>query len=349
MAPPTLHTPLNVKRLAALATVVLAALAIVTAAQASTTIGRTGTPTNGAFSAFDELIPDGAVVPAGGGTIVSLNTQSSSCLTDFGFVQGIYDLQVLRPLGGNQYQVLGDTGNKTDPCDGQLHSYPVNIPVQAGDVLGVYVVDRWAGVSNGTQTIDYQPKPAVGDTVTVSSPDFQSADESGTLIPNPDADLALAQPSDVTVNATSSAGAVVSYSKPAASDDDLATVTVSCLPASGSTFAIGDTTVTCTATDTDGDTNSPVKKTFTVHVQGAATQLADLAATVKGVGTGTSLADMVAKVEAYLAAGDSRDACGTLNAFISAVKAQPAKSIPASTASSLIAAAKRIEAVIGCS
>jgi hypothetical protein len=163
-----------------------------------------------------------------------------------------------------------------------------------------------------------------------------------------DADLSLAQPSNVTVNATSPAGAVVHYTNPAASDEDLSTVTVGCVPPSGSTFAIGDTTVTCTATDTDGDANSPVQKTFNVHVKGAAEQLSDLANAVKGVGPGTSLADKVAAAQAYLAAGDKTDACSTLNAFINEVKAQSGKSIPAAKASSLIAEAQQIEAVIGC-
>jgi hypothetical protein len=188
-----------------------------------------------------------------------------------------------------------------------------------------------------------------GDTIssiTVSSDDGDFAvGEFGIVT---DADLSLAQPSDVTVNATSPLGAVVHYSNPAATDEDLSTVTVSCLPASGSTFAIGDTKVTCTATDTDGDANSPVTKTFTVHVRGAAEQLADLAKAVKGVGPGTSLADKVAAAQAYLAAGDKTDACGTLNAFINEVRAQSGKSIPPSTASSLIASARQVEAVIGC-
>jgi hypothetical protein len=140
----------------------------------------------------------------------------------------------------------------------------------------------------------------------------------------------------------------VTYTNPAATDENLATVTVGCLPASGSTFAIGDTTVTCTATDTDGDLNSPVKKTFNVHVKGAAEQLADLANAVKGVGPGTSLADKVASIQADLAANDTKDACGTLNAFINEVKAQSGKKIPAGTAASLIASAQQIEAVIGC-
>jgi hypothetical protein len=40
---------------------------------------------------------------------------------------------------------------------------------------------------------------------------------------------------------------------------------VKCTPPSGSTFAVGTTTVTCTATDAD-DTNSPVTASFTVTV-----------------------------------------------------------------------------------
>jgi hypothetical protein len=162
-----------------------------------------------------------------------------------------------------------------------------------------------------------------------------------------DSDLALAQPSNVTVDATSAAGAVVTYTKPAASDESLATVTVSCLPASGSTFAIGDTTVTCAAADTDGDTNSPIHQTFTVHVKGASEQLSDLANAVNGVGPGTSLADKVGGITSDLSANDSSDACGTLNAFIHEVNAQ-SKHIGSTLAAQLIAEATQIEAVIGC-
>ena len=169
---------------------------------------------------------------------------------------------------------------------------------------------------------------------------------------SPDHDLALAQPSDLTgvnaVNATSPAGAVVTYTNPVASDESLSTVTVNCLPASGSPFAIDDTTVTCTATDADGDTNSPVQKSFNVHVKGAAEQLSDLANAVTGVGPGTSLADKVASVQSDLAANDTGDACGTLNAFINEVNAQTGKHIKADMAASLIEAAHRIEAVIPC-
>lgn len=66
------------------------------------------------------------------------------------------------------------------------------------------------------------------------------------------------------VTATSAAGAVVNYTAPTATDnlDDPAPA-VSCTPASGSTFAPGTTTVTCSATDASGNTGT---SSFTVGV-----------------------------------------------------------------------------------
>ena len=82
-----------------------------------------------------------------------------------------------------------------------------------------------------------------------------------------DTDLGLAGvPANVTVNATSTSGAVVTYTAPTAIDEpDIPPATASCSPASGSTFPIGTTTVTCTATSAD-DTPSTVSQTFTVTV-----------------------------------------------------------------------------------
>ena len=59
-------------------------------------------------------------------------------------------------------------------------------------------------------------------------------------------------PFDITVPQTSPQGAVVSFDASASDDVDTAP-TVSCEPASGSTFPVGTTTVTCTATDSSGN------------------------------------------------------------------------------------------------
>jgi hypothetical protein len=68
-------------------------------------------------------------------------------------------------------------------------------------------------------------------------------------------------PADMTVAATSSAGATVDFTVTA--DNPLDPLVVSCDPASGSSFPVGTTTVHCTATDTDGNA---VSDSFTVTV-----------------------------------------------------------------------------------
>jgi hypothetical protein len=161
-------------------------LAVVPATSAlagtGTTVGQTGTPLDYVSnSGGDEGVQTDAVMPTGG-IVTSFQTQSGGCP----FHTGVFDFQVLRPLGNNQYQVLGDTGNQTDPCDGQLHSYPVSIPVQAGDVLGVYTVSTWQGVLGFSNPglISTIPQPAVGGTITLPSSKAVTFDESATLTPS---------------------------------------------------------------------------------------------------------------------------------------------------------------------
>ena len=72
-------------------------------------------------------------------------------------------------------------------------------------------------------------------------------------------------PGNIPTGATSSAGAVVTFSASAADLVD-GSVSPSCVPASGSTFPFGPTTVTCTATDTHGNQSSA---SFNVTVKDA--------------------------------------------------------------------------------
>ena len=72
----------------------------------------------------------------------------------------------------------------------------------------------------------------------------------------------LSLPSNMTVEATSSSGATVTYSATATDAVDASPVVV-CSPASGSTFAIATTTVNCTATDASNNQSSG---SFTVLV-----------------------------------------------------------------------------------
>ncbi|MBZ5560498.1 MAG: Ig-like domain repeat protein [Acidobacteriia bacterium] len=72
-----------------------------------------------------------------------------------------------------------------------------------------------------------------------------------------------AAPADITAEATSPSGAIVTYTPPTATDAVDGPVPVTCVPASGSTFPLGATTVVCSATDAGGNTAS---ESFTVTV-----------------------------------------------------------------------------------
>ncbi len=74
----------------------------------------------------------------------------------------------------------------------------------------------------------------------------------------------IAAHANITVEATSAAGAIVAYTSPDVTDNFDAMAAASCTPASGSTFALGTTTVTCTKTDSAGNTAT---STFTVTVR----------------------------------------------------------------------------------
>jgi uncharacterized delta-60 repeat protein len=153
----------------------------------------------------------------------------------------------------------------------------------------------------------------------------------------------LVVPAGLEENATSPTGAVVSFVASATDAVD-PNPALACTPASGSVFPIGDTVVTCVATD---HSNNSATASFTVHVKGAAEQLADLERAVVGVGPGRSLVQKVRQAEASLRKRDVGSAIRTLKAFIDEVRAQAGKSIPRPLAAELIATATQIAHVLG--
>jgi hypothetical protein len=143
-------------------------------------------------------------------------------------------------------------------------------------------------------------------------------------------------PSDQTVPATSSAGAVVTYSIPTPLTTAMPTT---CSAPSGSTFPIGSTTMTCTVFDDQGD---QATGTFTVTVQGAPEQLASLLVTVTNIGPGTSLADKVQAAQAAVAADLPAQAIGDLKALINEVQAKMGKTLTPTETTAIVAVSKRV-------
>ncbi|HEX6488710.1 MAG TPA: hypothetical protein VF137_07550 [Candidatus Dormibacteraeota bacterium] len=105
-------------------------------ALADTTIGMTGG--NGFCAHFGPSGQGGVwadtsyVVPSGGGTITSFSFLSDSTNTG----QQL-DFLVLRPVSSGNYTVVGKSGLVTLGGTG-LETFPAQIPVQSGDILGFW-------------------------------------------------------------------------------------------------------------------------------------------------------------------------------------------------------------------
>lgn len=154
--------------------------------------------------------------------------------------------------------------------------------------------------------------------------------------------ITLTVPGTVDVDATTPAGAAVQYSVTATSSLGLTTQVV-CSPPSGSTFAAGTTTVSCTATDTAGHSAGA---SFTVTVKGLTAQFEETI-TAAAVG-GNSFTSQLSSAQSTLAAGNTRGGCGSLQGFANHTRAQSGKQLSVGVADQLIADAARLSAVAGC-
>ena len=158
----------------------------------------------------------------------------------------------------------------------------------------------------------------------------------------------LSFPGHVVVDATSPRGAVVTFATPAVSAGT--DPTASCASASGlmsgSTFPMGDTTVTCQARD-DG-TGNMATLDFVVTVSGPMTQLVNLLRAVQTLPPGTSLPDKVQAAATALRAGDVTGTCTTLRAISNEARAQSGKHLTSLQAGYVATSSTRIRAVLAC-
>jgi hypothetical protein len=163
--------------------------------------------------------------------------------------------------------------------------------------------------------------------------------------------LALQLPTTITVNATSPAGAIVTYVVTATDAGD-PNPTVACLPASGASFPIGATSVACTAANA---VDHHVSGSFSVVVQGGGAQISSLIVLVQSfqlrpIVALTLLAEL--RIARGLAlstgAGDPLRACAWLNLFVYEVQALTGRAITSLQAAQLVAEANHVRAALGC-
>ena len=128
----------------------------------------------------------------------------------------------------------------------------------------------------GATTVNCTAKDAAGNT---------SANGSFTVTVSDKTPPTLTVPGNTTVPATSASGAVVTFTATATDAID-PSPTVTCSPASGTTFPLGTTTVSCTAKDAAGNTSAA--KTFTVTVSDTTAPTLHLPANITAAATSAS-------------------------------------------------------------
>ena len=263
---------------------------------------NTASITNSTF-ANNSAVIGGAIEISGstgsiGGSIVANNTGGNCSLPGASLTDQGYNLESGTDCGFTGTGSLQNTDPKLDPNGLQNNGGPT----------------QTIALLSGSPASDYIPAancPASDQRGITRPDDGETSCDIGAYESNyrpVDNDLGLTNmPANITTNATSPQGAVVSYTPPTATDEsgDNPGPAVNCTPPSGSTFAIGTTTVTCTATDSD-DTNSPVSGSFTVTVQ----PVFSVSVTNVNATEGSAFSGLVATGTAY---GTSNPLSATIN------------------------------------
>ena len=155
---------------------------------------------------------------------------------------------------------------------------------------GTAPVDVLCKVSGGALPVNLQVSsghnfPKGSTTVTCTATNLYGTNScSFTVTVNDTTGPVLTLPSPITAEATGPSGAAVTFSASASDVCDGAR-TVTCVPASGSTFALGLTTVDCSASDVSGNTSMG---SFTVTVQDTTPPVLSLPANMIVEATGTT-------------------------------------------------------------
>ena len=279
-------------------------------------------PAGGSLSATNAAIPS---IPAswpddtsGGGTTncpspapAPLNDSGNSTVTITAPTAAATYTYVLRyfvglsPAGNNDNQAV-QGGDHVDITYTLTVSAPVNTAPTLSlpsDITAEATSAAGATVSYSASSVDAEDNPdptpscspASGSTFPIATTTVNclatdsggmSASGSFTVTVRDTTAPVIAAHADVNAEATSGAGAVVSYTNPATSDAVDGSGTASCAPASGGTFALGSTTVTCNATDSHG--NAAVATTFAVNVLDTQAPVLSLPTNISQEATGPS-------------------------------------------------------------
>jgi hypothetical protein len=171
-----------------------------------------------------------------------------------------FTLKVLAGATDTTAPVIAPHGNETAEATGPSGATVIYTPPATSDAVdgagtATCALPPGSTFALGTTTVTCDATDAAGNAATPTTFTVTVRDTTAPVI---------AAHGSVTATATSQSSAVVSYTSPATSDAVDGAGTATCLPASGSTFAVGTTTVTCNASDAAGNAATPT--TFSVIV-----------------------------------------------------------------------------------
>ncbi len=195
--------------------------------------------------------PSGSTFPLGTTTVNCSATDASANTTNGSFTITVVDTTP-PTVGTNPNQTLEATG----PA-GAVATFPTPTATDLVGPLSPAVTCLPASGSTfplGTTTVTCSATDTAGNTGT-STFTITVQDTTAPVV---------TVPANMTVEATGPAGAVVSFTATATDLVGPLPLTVTCVPPSGSTFPLGVTTVTCSATDGAGNTGT---NTFTITVR----------------------------------------------------------------------------------
>jgi flagellar hook assembly protein FlgD/PKD repeat protein/lysophospholipase L1-like esterase len=275
----------------------------------------------------------------------------------------VVDLQVTDDHGAEasstqEVTVTGTGGDSTPPA---LRDVPADRAAEATGPSGATVAFTAPTATDdvdGTVAVTCAPASgttfAIGTTtVTCSAHDAAGNEAKASFdvsVRDTTAPALRGVPSDISATAPDSRGAVVTYALPGATDAVDGDVPVTCVPASGTTFAIGETTVRCTASDARGNSASA---SFGVHVAppGPARPLTALQQAISGPGVPKSVQTMLkpdlAAVAAAIDDGHMASACAALAEFDDELNAA-SRQLSAAIRADLRAKAAQLRTALDC-
>jgi len=192
---------------------------------------------------------------------------------------------------------IGVASDPADPTGAPINTVPANIVARATSSKGAVVFFMPPTAKDSAHagaSVYCSPPPNTTFPIGTTTVTCTAFDPLGNSSPNATFAVTVTDkagpvltriPGPITVTASGPAGAIATYAPPLATDQIDGSEPVACSPPSGSSFAVGANTVTCTSSDKSGNTS---RATFTVNVVDDAPPILTLPGTIMATATSAS-------------------------------------------------------------